>query len=148
MLFRFLSDKDIFERYYKQHLSNRLLHGKSLSDEVERGMISKLKVECGYQFTSKLEGMFTDMRLSVDTMASFKEFQEKAVEVSPLELSVTVLTSTFWPVSTAPIPCNLPAEFLAATKVFERFYTSRHNGRKLTWHSTMVRTHFIHPAHH
>ncbi|GJJ75721.1 cullin 3 [Entomortierella parvispora] len=137
MLFRFLSDKDIFERYYKQHLSNRLLHQRSLSDEVERGMISKLKVECGYQFTSKLEGMFTDMRLSVDTMASFKEFQEKAVEVPPVELNVTVLTSTFWPVSTAPIPCNLPTEFLAATKVFERFYTSRHNGRKLTWHSTM-----------
>ncbi|KAG0053070.1 Cullin-3 [Gryganskiella cystojenkinii] len=137
MLFRFLSDKDIFERYYKQHLSNRLLHGKSLSDEVERGMISKLKVECGYQFTSKLEGMFTDMRLSIDTMSSFKEFQEKAVEVPPLELNATVLTSTFWPVPTAPVACNLPAEFLAATKVFERFYTSRHNGRKLTWHSTM-----------
>ncbi|KAI1310223.1 Cullin-3 [Mortierella claussenii] len=136
-LFRFLSDKDIFERYYKQHLSNRLLHGKSLSDEVERGMISKLKIECGYQFTSKLEGMFTDMRLSSDTMGSFKGFLENAVDTPPFELGVTVLTSTFWPVASTPVPCNLPGDFLAATKVFERFYTSRHNGRKLTWHATM-----------
>ncbi|KAF9550674.1 Cullin-3 [Mortierella hygrophila] len=136
-LFRFLSDKDIFERYYKQHLSSRLLHGKSLSDEVERGMISKLKIECGYQFTSKLEGMFTDMRLSTDTMSSFREFLENAVDTPPVELNVTVLTSTFWPVPSTPVSCNLPTQFLAASKVFERFYTSRHNGRKLTWHATM-----------
>ncbi|KAK3845934.1 MAG: Cullin [Linnemannia gamsii] len=136
-LFRFLSDKDIFERYYKQHLSSRLLHGKSLSDEVERGMISKLKIECGYQFTSKLEGMFTDMRLSTDTMGAFKEFLENAVDTPPMELNVTVLTSTFWPVPSTPVACNLPTQFLAASKVFERFYTSRHNGRKLTWHATM-----------
>ncbi|KAF9348817.1 Cullin-3 [Mortierella sp. AD094] len=136
-LFRFLSDKDVFERYYKQHLSNRLLHGKSLSDEAERGMIAKLKIECGYQFTSKLEGMFTDMRLSTDTMTSFREFLEKAVDPPPIELNVTVLTSTFWPVPSVPVTCNLPADFLAATKVFERFFTARHNGRKLTWHATM-----------
>ncbi|KAG0352459.1 Cullin-3, partial [Gamsiella multidivaricata] len=136
-LFRFLSDKDVFERYYKQHLSNRLLLGKSLSDEAERGMISKLKIECGYQFTSKLEGMFTDMRLSTDTMTSFKEFLENAVDTPPFELSVTVLTSTYWPVPSVPVPCNLPMDFLAATKIFERFHTSRHNGRKLTWHTTM-----------
>ncbi|KAF9402557.1 Cullin-3 [Mortierella sp. AD011] len=136
-LFRFLSDKDVFERYYKQHLSNRLLLGKSLSDEAERGMIAKLKIECGYQFTSKLEGMFQDMRLSTDTMTSFKGFLENAVDPPPIELNVTVLTSTFWPVPSVPVTCNLPAEFLAATKVFERFFTTRHNGRKLTWHATM-----------
>ncbi|KAG0099021.1 Cullin-3 [Podila epicladia] len=79
-LFRFLSDKDVFERYYKQHLSTRLLLGKSVSDEVERGMITKLKIECGYQFTSKLEGMFTDMRLLPDTMSSFKDFLDNAIE--------------------------------------------------------------------
>ncbi|KAF9292151.1 Cullin-3 [Mortierella alpina] len=136
-LFRFLSDKDIFERYYKQHLSNRLLHGKSLSDETERGMIAKLKVECGYQFTSKLEGMFTDMRLSVDAMGEFKKFLERTEKLTPMDLNVTVLTSTFWPVPSNPVTCNLPADFLAATEIYERFYTSRHNGRKLTWHTTM-----------
>ncbi|KAF9163249.1 Cullin-3 [Actinomortierella ambigua] len=136
-LFRFLSDKDIFERYYKQHLANRLLHGRSLSDEAERGMITKLKVECGFQFTSKLEGMFTDMKLSEDTMSDFKSAQDQARATTPFELSTTVLTSTFWPVPSTPTLCNYPPEFLRAQEVFERFYTSRHNGRKLTWHCTM-----------
>ncbi|KAF9331573.1 Cullin-3 [Podila minutissima] len=136
-LFRFLSDKDVFERYYKQHLSTRLLLGKSVSDEVERGMITKLKIECGYQFTSKLEGMFTDMRLLPDTMSSFKDFLDNAIEQPPFDLHTTVLTSTFWPIASTPIPCHFPQNFLTAIKVFERFYTSRHNGRKLSWHPTM-----------
>lgn len=64
VIFRYLQDKDIFENFYKHHLAKRLLAGRSGSDDAERSMISKLKTECGYQFTSKLEGMFTDMRIS------------------------------------------------------------------------------------
>ena len=42
-VFRFLQDKDVFENFYKQHLSRRLLSGRTVSDEAERSMISKLK---------------------------------------------------------------------------------------------------------
>ena len=51
MLFRYLQEKDVFEKYYKQHLAKRLLGGRSVSDDAERSMIAKLKHECGYQFT-------------------------------------------------------------------------------------------------
>lgn len=44
VLFRFLQEKDMFERYYKQHLAKRLLLNKSVSDDSEKNMISKLKV--------------------------------------------------------------------------------------------------------
>ena len=70
-VFRFITDKDVFERYYKGHLAKRLLHGRSVSDDAERGMLAKLKVECGYQFTQKLEGMFTDMKVSADTTKAY-----------------------------------------------------------------------------
>jgi cullin 3 len=43
-LFRYLQDKDVFERYYKQHLAKRLLLNRSISDDAERSMLSKLKV--------------------------------------------------------------------------------------------------------
>ncbi len=71
-MFRFLTEKDVFERYYKGHLAKRLLHGRSVSDDAERGMLAKLKVECGYQFTQKLEGMFNDLKISADTMEAYK----------------------------------------------------------------------------
>ena len=43
-LFHFLQEKDIFEHYYQQHLAKRLLLNKSVSDESEKNMLSKLKV--------------------------------------------------------------------------------------------------------
>jgi len=72
VLFRYLQEKDVFERYYKQHLAKRLLLNKSVSDDSEKNMISKLKTECGCQFTSKLEGMFKDISVSNTMMEEFK----------------------------------------------------------------------------
>ena len=51
VLFRFMQEKDVFERYYKQHLARRLLTNKSVSDDSEKNMISKLKVR-QYLYTS------------------------------------------------------------------------------------------------
>lgn len=34
MLFRYLQEKDVFEKYYKQHLAKRLLHGRSSSEDA------------------------------------------------------------------------------------------------------------------
>ena len=50
VLFRFLQEKDVFERYYKQHLAKRLLLDKSMSDDSEKNMISKLKVRINYYY--------------------------------------------------------------------------------------------------
>jgi cullin 3 len=85
MVFRYITEKDAFERYYKNHLAKRLLLGRSVSDDAERGMLAKLKVECGYQFTQKLEGMFHDMKLSADTMQAYRKYLEgTSVSVIPL----------------------------------------------------------------
>ncbi|CAK4079420.1 unnamed protein product [Aphanomyces euteiches] len=124
-LFRFLSDKDVFEEFYKRFLSKRLLHAKGATDEGEKMVISKLKAECGYQFTSKLEGMFKDMAMTKDLMDGFKKH-------NPL-ISVQVLTMGYWPTETTNSTSNLPAEVRSWVQRFESFYFARHNGRKLTW---------------
>lgn len=64
--------KDVFEAFYKKDLAKRLLLGKSSSTDAEKTMITKLKAECGSQFTNKLEGMFKDVDLSRDIMTSFR----------------------------------------------------------------------------
>ena len=73
VLFRFVHGKDVFEAFYKRDLAKRLLLGKTTSLDSEKSMISKLKAECGSQFTNKLEGMFKDVDLSKDIMAAFSE---------------------------------------------------------------------------
>lgn len=135
-LFRYISDKDVFERYYKTHLAKRLLNSRSVSDDAERGMIAKLKVEVGSTFTSKMEGMFKDMKISTDTMKDFRKFEEKNEVCSTPEMTVSVLTSTFWPVGTvdtAAATCLFPPEVERRKEAFQKFYLNRHSGRQLTW---------------
>ena len=49
LLFRYLQDKDVFEKYFKTHLAKRLLSPKAAAEDQERAIILKLKTECGYQ---------------------------------------------------------------------------------------------------
>ncbi|XP_065840946.1 cullin-3-like [Oscarella lobularis] len=138
ILFRYLQEKDVFERYYKQHLAKRLLFNKSASDDTEKNMISKLKTECGCQFTTKLEGMFKDMVLSNSTMDEFRShLQKTGNNLGGVDLSVRVLTTGCWPVHAPPVNCNIPTQALRAFESFKRFYINAHTGRQLTLQSHM-----------
>ncbi|EIM90785.1 Cullin-domain-containing protein [Stereum hirsutum FP-91666 SS1] len=136
-VFRYITEKDVFERYYKGHLAKRLLLGRSVSDDAERGMLAKLKVECGFQFTQKLEGMFHDMKISADTMQAYRNHLAKSASPPDVDISVTVMTSTFWPMAYASVPCVLPSELVSTSRAFEQYYLSRHSGRRLTWQPSM-----------
>ncbi len=59
VLFKYIDDKDVFQTFYTTKLSKRLIHGVSASDEAEASMISKLKEACGFEYTNKLQRMFT-----------------------------------------------------------------------------------------
>ena len=50
----------------------------------------KLKTECGYQFTSKLESMFTDIRMSRELMIDFKAHMGAKGAALPIDLAVQV----------------------------------------------------------
>ncbi|CAF4646136.1 unnamed protein product, partial [Rotaria sp. Silwood2] len=133
MLFRYLEEKDVFERYYKQHLAKRLLLNKSASDDAEKNMISRLKTECGCQFTCKLEGMFKDISVSNTTADDFRLYvSQKRLNLNGIDLTVRVLTTGFWPTQAIANQCNLPATVREAYQCFHRFYLNKHSGRQLT----------------
>lgn len=133
-LFRFVENKDVFETFYKKLLAKRLLHNKSMSEDLEHSVLGKLKVECGSQFTSKMEGMFKDMRTSADLNVSFREFiTENPAKKPSFDVSVQVLTSTFWPISAAVVSCKLPTILADGAKLYEQYYLSKFSGRRLTF---------------
>ncbi|KAA8902561.1 hypothetical protein TRICI_005850 [Trichomonascus ciferrii] len=139
VLFRFVEDKDKFERLYKNHLAKRLLNGKSVSEDAERAMVGKIKMEVGTAFTSKMEGMFKDMRISKDLMNDFKAAKTAGTVGCPVEVNVNVVTATHWPQSIAnsEAKCIFPTDIETSKKAFADFYLSRHNGRKLLWNPNM-----------
>lgn len=59
-IFRFLTDKDKFERYYKNHLARRLLSGKSVGGDAEQEMVGRLKKEVWVFFKIFLLKQLTD----------------------------------------------------------------------------------------
>ncbi|CAL5413157.1 unnamed protein product [Camellia sinensis] len=121
MLLAYISDKDLFVEFYQKKLARRLLFDKSANDEHERSILTKLKQQCGGQFTSKMEGMVTDLTLARENQTNFEEYLKTNPNASPgIDLTVTVLTTGFW-TSYKSFDLNLPAEM---TK-------TKH--RKLTW---------------
>lgn len=57
VIFKFIDDKDVFQKYYTKNLANRLVKQLSASDEAEASMLSKLKELCGVDYTAKLQKM-------------------------------------------------------------------------------------------
>ncbi|CAZ83191.1 unnamed protein product [Tuber melanosporum] len=140
-LFRYIADKDVFERYYKKHLSRRLLMNRSVSHDAEKQMIGKFKMEVGFAFTGKFEGMFKDMNISEEMTSEFKRLSQESDNnyKKGVELSVQILTSTFWPVGggTSDHPCIFPLEIRAVRDSFTQYYLDRHSGRRLDWRPDM-----------
>lgn len=134
-MFRYLSDKDVFENFYRQHLAKRLLGGRSISDDAERSIMSMLKAECGYQFTTKLEGMFNDMRISKETRDKYKKYIREDPLQDNVDIEVDVLTTGYWPSQNVPA-CTLPVPIQSAVDHFSKFYLNDHTGRKLSWQTS------------
>lgn len=142
-LLRYIQDKDMFERYYKKHLCKRLLMRKSVSIDVEKQMVSRMKIELGNSFTNKLENMFKDMALSEEMTAGYKA--RVSGGESRTELGINVLTTMVWPLETMGstgdeeqrLQCIYPASIDRIKKGFETFYASKHSGRQLTWMANM-----------
>lgn len=152
LLLRYLQDKDIFETYYKKHLCKRLLLNKSQSIDVEKQMISRMKIELGNSFTLKLEAMFKDMTLSEELTNGYSNYINKLGDADPkrVDLSISVLTSMTWPLeafkagqnsedsnNTGRTQVIFPPQVEMVKMGFERYYGEKHSGRKLTWQSNM-----------
>ncbi|RMX67379.1 hypothetical protein DD238_000823 [Peronospora effusa] len=144
VIFRYIQGKDVFEAFYKKDLAKRLLVGKSASFDLEKLMLSKLKTECGSSFTNKLEGMFKDIDLSQNVMV---QFQQHAASRNALEtlhekrgipdMQVQVLTTGFWP-PYAAVEINLPTSLVPLKEIFDKFYSSKYQGRQLQWQHSLA----------
>ncbi|KHN35571.1 Cullin-1 [Glycine soja] len=91
-LLAYISGKDLFAKFYRKKLARRLLFDKSANDDHERSILTKLKQQCGGQFTSKMEGMVTDLTLAKENQTSFEEYLSNNPNVDPsMDLTVTAL---------------------------------------------------------
>jgi len=144
-IFKYLDDKDVYQKYYSRMLARRLINSQSQSMDAEEGMINRLKQACGYEFTNKLHRMFTDMNISEDLNTKFAKYLSDADKQAEGGSNATleqrlginfsaVLTAGSWPFNQANLPSlTIPQELVKSVQNFEAFYSSNFSGRKLTW---------------
>ncbi|VDO14623.1 unnamed protein product [Rodentolepis nana] len=140
-VFKFVEDKDIFQKFYSNMLARRLVHNQSISEDAEGAMITLLRNSCGLEYTSKLQRMFQDVTSSRDLNTCFNEWlktkkEERRDQPDNLsnmaDITIMVLSSNAWPFQ-AQSQLNLPYELEKCLKVFTEFYQGHHEGRKLSW---------------
>ncbi|KAI1079189.1 Cullin-domain-containing protein [Whalleya microplaca] len=133
-VFKYIEDKDVFQKFYSRMLARRLVHSNSSSDDAETSMISKLKEACGFEYTNKLQRMFQDIQISKDLNTGYREHTKAlSLEKQPLDSSYSVLGTSFWPLTAPNTTFNPPPEIQADIDRFTLFYKNKHEGRKLTW---------------
>lgn len=90
VVFKYIEDKDVFQRFYSKMLAKRLVQHMSASDDAEASMISKLKQACGFEYTSKLQRMFQDIGVSKDLNEQFKRHLTNSSEPLDIDFSIQV----------------------------------------------------------
>ncbi|XP_067685602.1 cullin-1-like [Haliotis asinina] len=131
VVFKYIEDKDVFQKFYSKMLAKRLVQHMSASDDAEASMISKLKQACGFEYTSKLQRMFQDIGVSKDLNETFKRSIQSSDPLD-VDFSIQVLSSGSWPFQQS-CSFNLPVELERSFQRFTSFYSSQHSGRKLNW---------------
>jgi len=132
VVFKYIEDKDVFQRFYSKMLAKRLVQHMSASDDAEASMISKLKQACGFEYTSKLQRMFQDIGVSKDLNEQFRTHLINSNEPLDIDFTIQVLSSGSWPFQLS-LNFSLPTELERSVHRFTTFYSSQHSGRKLNW---------------
>ncbi|XP_076183973.1 cullin 2 [Ptiloglossa arizonensis] len=137
IVFKYVDDKDVFQKFYSRMLAKRLIHQHSQSMDAEESMIDRLKQTCGYEFTSKLHRMFTDISVSKDLTAKFAVSLRKGDRENQLGIGISmyVLQAGAWPLTltSSPRSFHIPQQLEKSIQAFETFYHAQFSGRKLTW---------------
>ncbi|CAM4870034.1 unnamed protein product [Rotaria socialis] len=143
-IFKYLDDKDYFQRFYQKMLARRLINQQSISIDAEEFMVTKLKQICGYEFTGKLARMFQDIKVSDDLNTEFLDYLKSELSSTTanqtmtnligLDFNIYVLQANSWPVTqSAANTFILPHLLEKPLHMFESFYGKKYSGRKLCW---------------
>ncbi|RKP38385.1 Cullin family-domain-containing protein [Dimargaris cristalligena] len=130
-LFKYIDDKDVFQKFYTRALARRLMFNQCASPDTEATIVAQLQSVCGVEYTNKLNQMFNDVAMSETLSQEFARSGPGApvTRMKSMVLTARQLSST----AAAGRDFKFPGELLDSFNRFVEFYHSKHSGRKLTW---------------
>eukprot|EP01038_Epipyxis_sp_PR26KG_P014355 gene14355-19252_t len=155
-IFHHIYDKDLFCELHRNYLAKRLLNKRSSDETAESQLIGLMKIQQGSQFTSKLEGMLTDLSLSNNIQQNYEPFfnswkdfvmkengnnddnmNNSLLGLKNMSFNVVLLTFGHWPSQKIRNIQNIPLIFKSCIDHFTKYYVDNNQLRKLQWNITL-----------
>ncbi|XP_041351590.1 cullin-5-like isoform X1 [Gigantopelta aegis] len=138
LVLKYVTNKDVFMRYHKAHLTRRLILDTSADNEKEENMVEWLReVGMPADYVNKLARMFQDIKVSEDLNVEFKDAHRNNNEGLADAINIKILNAGAWARSSDRVSVSLPMELEDYIPQVEEFYKHKHSGRKLQWHHLM-----------
>ncbi|GJQ74661.1 hypothetical protein Trydic_g21514 [Trypoxylus dichotomus] len=133
LVLKYVSNKDVFMRYHKAHLTRRLILDASADSEKEEDMVEWLReVGMPADYVNKLARMFQDIKVSEDLNSQFR-----ASTTRHDAINIKILNAGAWARGSERVSVSLPVELEDYIPEVEEFYKKKHSGRKLQWYHHM-----------
>lgn len=137
LVLKYVSNKDVFMKYHKAHLTRRLILSTSADNDKEESMVEWLReVGMPADYVNKLARMFQDIKVSEDINRQFKDYAANGSSMSDIA-NIKILNAGAWARRSDRVHVSLPPELEDLIPEVEEFYKTNHNGRKLQWHHLM-----------
>ena len=129
-IFTYLYDKDLFLVVYRTQLARRLLQEMYEDFELEKLLITRLKVTCGMQQMNQMQGMLSDYLAVKEEAKEFETFQESStntevITTTQFNFNIQCLKTGNWPAFKA-ISLQMPPQINDKFEQFKRFYSNKH----------------------
>ena len=132
-LFKCINSKLLFQTETNKKMSDRLIKAVSLSTNIEKNFISKLKQESGVTYVSKMMEMMNDLEKNKKEIDAYKLSSSKGTP-NGIKFNIQVISQSAWEISKKNMEkIELPKFLLTCKDDFEKFYISKHSGHKLIW---------------
>ncbi|KAL8430604.1 hypothetical protein ACSSS7_005823 [Eimeria intestinalis] len=129
-----LEPHSLLEKYYRQDLATRLLLRGLSGQDLERTVLQRLRDECGPQYTSKIEGMLNDMKLSEGLVEKMRADAEcgALLAATGCAFSIKICAKGVWPpVTGGPVSLSPVRPFSCLLSILNAYYAKTAAGRKL-----------------
>ena len=132
-LFKCINSKLLFQTETNKKMSDRLIKAVSLSTNIEKNFISKLKQESGVTYVSKMMEMMNDLEKNKKLTDAYKLSSSKGTP-NGIKFNIQVISQSAWEISKKNMEkIELPKFLLTCKDDFEKFYINKHSGHKLIW---------------
>jgi len=134
LIFKFLENKDVFQRYYAKMLARRLVGDAQFNEDQETYPIMVMREISGNEYVRNIEGLIKDYKISGTLNEDYQSCIMMLDNDDNIKTSYSVLATSTWPLNASMATPFIPAmEVQSHLSSFETYYMNKRAGRKLIW---------------